>query len=392
MTDGHPFIRKLLWDQEDNHSDESTEEMILMMIETSTQRSLHQLNDPMNIPHLDKTKLNQTLEPDDENVINVVEDEPEEEPPKIHTTKKEVKQRQSDTIPSTTTVLTIHEDDYEENVFVKATNEENVFIEDTYKGDRDDKTFKGNLKIEDTHEEENVFVKATNGENVFIKNTNQGDRDAKTFQGNLKIEDTYEEDMLTFTFMKKDVQQMIAKANMEDMDAKTSQDNFMIGDTYQYPVHEADYKEDMFAKDNQQYMMNTQQGTAQREGRDAGTFQGHIVIRNTYKKEVLARQFVEERVLPMTDNAYKEDMMTVSHQEIVMIMNAHKKYVQLAVDKTAIEENVDEAQFDMIYKHLIDNGQDDIKMNDLMNNRGDEEDARKLAVSAIASRRGEKGA
>jgi hypothetical protein len=181
MTDGHPFIRKLLWDQEDNHSDESTEEMILMMIETSTQRSLHQLNDPMNIPHLDKTKLNQTLEPDDENVINVVEDEPEEEPPKIHTTKKEVKQRQSDTIPSTTTVLTIHEDDYEENVFVKATNEENVFIEDTYKGDRDDKTFKGNLKIEDTHEEENVFVKATNGENVFIKNTNQGDRDAKTF-------------------------------------------------------------------------------------------------------------------------------------------------------------------------------------------------------------------
>jgi hypothetical protein len=139
---------------------------------------------------------------------------------------------------------------------------------------------------------------------------------------------------------------------MEDMDAKTSQDNFMIGDTYQYSVYEADYKEEMFAKDNQKYMMNTQQGTAQREGRDAETFQGHIVIRNTYKREVLARQFVEERVLPMTDNAYKEDMMTVSHQEIVMIMNAHKKYVQLAVDKTAIEENVDEAQFDMIYKHL----------------------------------------
>ena len=139
--------------------------------------------------------------------------------------------------------------------------------------------------------------------------------------------------MLTFTFMKKDVQQMIAKANMEDMDAKTSQDNFMIGDTYQYPVHEADYKEDMFAKDVQQYMMNTQQGTAQREGRDAGTFQGHIVIRNTYKKEVLARQFVEERVLPMTDNAYKEDMMTVSPQKNVMLMNAHKKYVQLAMVK-----------------------------------------------------------
>jgi hypothetical protein len=218
---------------------------------------------------------------------------------------------------------------------------------------------------------------------VFIEATYKGDRDAKTFQGNLKIEDTNEEDMLTVTIVKKDVQHVIAK---------TSQDNFMIGDTYQYPVHEADYKEDTFAKDVQQYMMNTQQGTAQREGRDAGTFQGHIVIRNTYKTEVLARHFVEERVLPMTDNAYKEDMMTVSPQMNVMIMTDNKKYVQLAMDKTAIEENVDDAQFNKIYKNLIDNGQDDINMNDLMYNRGDEEDARKLAVSAIASRRGEKGA
>jgi hypothetical protein len=290
-------------------------------------------------------------------------------------------------------VLTVHEDDYEKNVFVKATYEENVFIEATYKGDRDEKTFQGNLKIEDTHEEENVFVKATYGENEFNEATYQGDRDAKTFQGNLKIEDTNEENMLTFTFVKKDVQQMIAKVNMEDMDAKTSQNNFMIGDTYQYPVHEADYKEDMFAKDDyKQHMMNTQQGTAQREGRDAGTFQGHIVIWNTYKKEALARQFVEERVLPLTDNDYKEDMMTVSPQKNMMLVNAYRKYVQLAVDKTAIEENVDDAQFNMIYKNLIDNGQDDIKMNDLMYNRGDEEDARKLAVSAIASRRGQKGA
>ena len=52
ITDGHPFIRELLWGKEDIHSDESADEMILMMIETDTQRSLHPLYDPANIPHL----------------------------------------------------------------------------------------------------------------------------------------------------------------------------------------------------------------------------------------------------------------------------------------------------------------------------------------------------
>jgi hypothetical protein len=36
ITDGHPFIRELLWGEEDIHSDESADDMILMMIETDT--------------------------------------------------------------------------------------------------------------------------------------------------------------------------------------------------------------------------------------------------------------------------------------------------------------------------------------------------------------------
>jgi hypothetical protein len=311
------------------------------MIETGALKSLHQLHDPVNIPHLDKTKLKQTLEPDDENMIEVVEDEPEEEPPKIYTTKKEVKKRQSDTLSSTTTVFsahepqetilyTVHEDDYEENVFVEATYKENVIIEATYKGDRDAKTFQGNLKIEDTHEEENVFIEATYRENVSINATYQEDRHAETFQGDLKIEDTYEVDVLNLTFMKKDVQLMIDDADIEGRDAKTSQGNLMIEDTYEYPTHEADYKEDVFVKDDQQYMMHTQQGTAHREDKDAKTLHGHTVIKNTYKKDVLARQVV-------TDNAYQGNMLTVSPQENVVLMNAYKKYVQSAVDKITVK-------------------------------------------------------
>ena len=293
-----------------------------------------------------------TLQEDD-NKIEVGEDEPEEEPPAIYTTKKEVKKRKSDILSSTTTVFSAHEPQETTWYTVK---------EDDYK------------------------------ENVFIEATYQEDRDAKTFQDNLKIEDIYEEDVLTFTFVKKNVQLMIVNADMEDRDAKTSQGNLVIGDTNKYHIHEADYKVDVFGKNYRQYMVHTQQGTAHREDRNAKTFKGHLVIEDTYKKDVLAMQFVEKGVLQMTDNAYKEDMLTVSPQENVVLVNAYKKYVQSAMDKTTIQEDVDDEHYNMNDKNLIDNGQEDIQKNNLMYKRGTEEDAKRLAVSAIASRRGEKGA
>jgi hypothetical protein len=46
ITDGHPFIRELLWGKEGIHTDVSADEMILMIIETDTQKSLHPQNDP----------------------------------------------------------------------------------------------------------------------------------------------------------------------------------------------------------------------------------------------------------------------------------------------------------------------------------------------------------
>jgi hypothetical protein len=258
ITDGHPFVRELLWGEEDIHSVGSADEMILMMIETDTQRSLHPLHDPTNIPHLVKKNLRQNPEPDDENMVEVVEDEPEEEPPDIHTTKKEVKKRHVDTLSSTSTVFSAHEPQettaFEKGAVLPRFEDVAFETEDVL------------LLIDNTYMED------------MLTASPKEDRDAKTYQGNLKIEDTYEEDVLTFTFVKKDVQLMI---DMEDRDAKTSKGNLMIEDTYKYPIQEAGCKENVFVKDNQQYMMYTQPGTAHREDRDAKTFQGNTVIEDT---------------------------------------------------------------------------------------------------------------
>ena len=62
------------------------------------------------------------------------------------------------------------------------------------------------------------------------------------------------------------------------------------------------------------------------------------------------------------------------------------------MDKITIKEDMDDEHYNLNDKNLIDNGQEDIKNNILMYKRKTEEDAEKLAVSAIASRRGEKGA
>jgi hypothetical protein len=207
-------------------------------------------------------------------------------------------------------------------------------------------------------------------------------------------------------------------------------------ETTLYLVHENDYKGDMltmtykedgFIKDYKQYTMYTQHEAAYREDKDAKTFKGNLMIGDTYKEDVLAITFEEKDVLPMFDNAYKEDMLTVSTQENVVLVNAYEKYVRSAMNKTTNQEDVDAES----NKNLIDNGQKDMQKTNLMKSamnkttiqedvdaknymmsnmnliidghketqktcllykRGTEEDAQRLAVSAIASKRGERGA
>ena len=123
ITDGHLFIRELLWEMEDIHTDENAQDMIMMMIETATQRSLHPLNDPTDIPHQIKE------------MIEEKEDDPEEEPLRIPTTKKEVKKAQLDTLYPTpivfsqhetqkTTLSPIHENAYQEDMLTVTLQED----------------------------------------------------------------------------------------------------------------------------------------------------------------------------------------------------------------------------------------------------------------------------
>jgi hypothetical protein len=302
ITNGHPFIRDLLWGEEDIHTDKSADEIILMMIERDTQMSLHPLNDSANMLHLVMEKMRQTPDPDDENLIEVVGDDPEEEPPDVHTTKKEVKKMKLDTLSTTPKVFSAHEP---QEITLYLINDNG------YKGDMLTMTYKENGSIKD-YKQYTMYTQH--------KAANRERKDAKTFRGTLMIGDTYKEDVLAVTFEEKDVLLIIDKA-------------------------------------------------AYREGKDAKTFEGTLMIGDTYKEDMLAVTIEEKDVLLMFDNAYKEDMLPMSPQE-----------------------DVDAENHMMGNKDLIEDGQDNIQKTNLVYKRGTKEDAKRLAVSAIASERGEKGA
>jgi hypothetical protein len=66
--------------------------------------------------------------------------------------------------------------------------------------------------------------------------------------------------------------------------------------------------------------------------------------------------------------------------------------VKSAMNETTNQEDVDAENYMMSNMNLIDDGQEETQKTCLMNKRGTEEDAKRLAVSAIASKRGERGA
>ena len=70
-----------------------------------------------------------------------------------------------------------------------------------------------------------------------------------------------------------------------------------------------------------------------------------------------------------------------------MLEDAYKKYEQSAMNKTTIQGDVDAEHYLMINKTFIDNGQVRIHKTSLVYRRGTEEEAKRLAVSAITSKR-----
>jgi hypothetical protein len=250
-NDGHPFIRKLLWGEEDIHKDVSVDEMTLM-IEMDSQKSLFSLNGPVNIPHPVQEKMRQTPDPEDENMIEVVEDEPEEEPPENHTTKKEVKRTQ---YPEDGNMIEVVEDEPEEEPpdihatkkEVKRTqlnmlsptstfsthesqdNQQYTMYTQHGTAYRDAKTFQGNLTIEDTYREDvlAVIFEVKDGLLMINKAAYREGKDAKTFKGTLIIGDTYKEDMLAVTFEEKDVLLMIDIAYKGNMLSMSTQEDML---------------------------------------------------------------------------------------------------------------------------------------------------------------------
>ena len=138
--------------------------------------------------------------------------------------------------------------------------------------------------------------------------------------------------------------------------------------------------------------MYTQHKAAYREGKDAKTFQGNLRIEDTYKEDVLAVAFEKEDVLLMIDDAYMEDMLTMSPKETVVLVDNYKMYKWSSMNENPSQEDVYARDYMMNNKILFDNGQEETQKTNLMYEQRTKKDAKRLAVSAIASKRGERGA
>ena len=183
------------------------------------------------------------------------------------------------------------------------------------------------------------------------------------------------------------------------------------------------YKENGFIKNYKQY---TQNGTAYTEDRDAKTFQVNLMLEDTYMEGVLIIAFEKEDVLPMLEDTYKEDMLAITFEKRdglllidkaayrvgkdaktfkgtlligdtfgeknVVLEMVYKKYVWLAMNETANQEDMYDENYMKKNKILFDNGQEGTQQTNLVYKRGAKEESKRLAVSAIASWRGEKGA
>ena len=95
------------------------------------------------------------------------------------------------------------------------------------------------------------------------------------------------------------------------------------GNGYKGDMLTMTYKVNGFMKDYKQHAMYNQHKAAFREGRDARTFKGNLMIGNTYKEDKLAVTYEETNVMLMINNVYKEDVLTMSTQKNVVLNNAY---------------------------------------------------------------------
>jgi hypothetical protein len=224
ITQGHPFIREMLWRMEDNPTDESALDMVVMMIDTDTQKSIHPLNDTINTAHQIEAMMRQTPEPDTEEMIKEEEEDPDEEPPGDHVTKKEVEKAQLDALYPKIRVFS--DDEKQQTPHTMSTMPVN-----TYKEAVENETYRGNKSDAQT-----VEGKIAQMDALYPTTRVQSDCEKQKTTNRMSAihESTHKEDVMTVTFQ-------------EDVVNKIYQKNTMSA------MHESNYQEDV---DDKAYMKN----------------------------------------------------------------------------------------------------------------------------------------
>ena len=126
------------------------------------------------------------------------------------------------------------------------------------------------------------------------------------------------------------------------------------------------------------------------------TFQENVLIENAYQEDVLPVTFQGNVVI---EDAYKEDVLPVTFKENVTNEN-YKKYAKSAMHKTTNQEDVDAKTYmeNVVVPGTVANsssaydGPDDPQHNCMMGKEGAKDNTKRIAVTAITSERGGRGA
>ena len=339
ITDGHPFIRMMLWRMEDNPTAKSELDMVVVMIETNTQKTIHPLNNPINVQHQIKAMRGQTPEPDADEMIEEEEEDPDEEPPGDHRTKKEEEKAQLDVIYQTR----LFSDEEKQ----KITTRLSTIYEDTHNEDVVTLAFKRYMVI-------GYYEKQTYNEEVLPKNFKKSGLiksymkymmsaiNETNYQENVNAK-THVEDMMDKTFLEYMLTNVHENTYKEDVMPVTFEGNVMIENTYQEDALPVTFEENVMSKNCKNYLMSA-------------------IHETNYKEDALTETFIENMLTAMYESTYQEDVDDKAYMKNVVVPGA-------ATNK---------------------DGQDDPQHNCMMGKTGPQGDTKRLAMTDITSR-GEAG-
>jgi hypothetical protein len=220
-------IREMLWRMEDNPTDESALDMIVMVVYTS---------DAVDAAHQIMAMKRQTPEPDTEEMIEEEEDDPNEEYPGDHVTKKEGEKAQLDALYPRTQLFADNENQptsHTMSTMPVNTNKEAVENE-TFRGDKcNAQTMEGKIALMDALypttrvQSDCEMQKTTNRMSDMYKGTHREDVMTETFQEDVMTE-TFKEDVVHKIYQKTTMTAMYESTFQKDKDAKDYLRNVVV--------------------------------------------------------------------------------------------------------------------------------------------------------------------